>query len=125
MDTPDLDEEEKARKKAEIVAYREKKRKSAMFMFAATVFEIIETLVIMVAAFLIVSFILLRVCNPDSPTVQLVFQVMTVVIFLGSIVGGFLIYKKVMRWVIGKYNLDKVLSDEILYHYYKKSDRGE
>jgi len=44
----DLDEEAKARRKKEQVEYRNKKRTSNIFMLAATAFEILETLILMI-----------------------------------------------------------------------------
>ncbi len=117
----DLDEESYKKRKQEQVAYREKKRLSTIFMFIATVFEILETLLIMLVLFILDAFILLKIFNPESPTIQIIFQISTIVIFIGSLVLGFLLYKKLIRWVIVKFNLKEKLMDDVIIHYIKPS----
>ena len=46
MNMDNLNEEEKARHKQQQVEYRNKKRFSSIFLFIATIFEIIETFII-------------------------------------------------------------------------------
>lgn len=121
MDMQDLDEEEKARRKKDIVEYRTKKTKSTIFMICAAAFEIVETALIMLVLFLLVSFVLFRCFNPQNPTIQVLFEVFSILIFIGSMFIGFLIYKKVMRWVIVKFKLEDVLLKDVLEHYIKKS----
>lgn len=122
MSTPDLDEEEKQNRKKMMVEWRNKKRFSNIFMFVASIFEIVETLILMLVAFILVSFVLIKICNPDSMAVQIIYQGLSVVIFVGGLIGGFFIYKAVIRWVITKFDLKDKLTDEILFHYVKKSD---
>ena len=59
--------------------------------------------------------------NPESPTIQIIFQISTIVIFIGSLVLGFLLYKKLIRWVIVKFNLKEKLMDDVIIHYIKPS----
>ena len=118
----DLDKEAYERRKRDQLEYRAKKRTSSIFMLAATAFEIVETLIIMLALFLLDAFILLKVCNPESATVQIIFQITTIIIFLGGIVLGFLLYKKIIRWVIIKFNLKDKLMDEVTSHYIKPTE---
>lgn len=119
MDTPDYDEEERLRRKKEAVEYRTKKTRSTIFMLCASVFEIVETLILMLALFILTAFILFRVCDPNQHYVQVLFEVLSIVIFLGSMIGGFFIYKAVIRWVIKKFNLIEKLSDDVVSHYVK------
>ena len=46
MNMDNLNDEEKARHKQQQVEYRNKKRFSSIFLFIATIFEIIETFII-------------------------------------------------------------------------------
>ncbi len=125
MDTPDLDEEEKARRKAESIAYRNKKRYSSIFMLCASVFEILESLAIMFVMFFIAAFFIFRVFKATGPTGQVLFQVLMILIFISGLILGFLVYKKTVTWVIKKYKLEDKLLDEVLLHYTKKDDLEE
>lgn len=125
MDTPDLDEEEKARRKAESVAYRNKKRYSSIFMLCASVFEILESLAIMFVMFFIAAFFIFKVFKATGPTGQVLFQVLMILIFISGLILGFLVYKKTITWVIKKYKLEDKLLDEVLLHYTKKDDLEE
>lgn len=117
----DLDEESYKKRKLEQVEYRNKKRYSSIFMFAATIFEILETMAIMLVLFIITAFILLKLFNPENAAVQIAFQISTVVIFIGGLVLGFLIYKKVIQWAIKKFHLEDKLLDDVKSHYIKPS----
>ncbi len=115
----DLDEESYKKRKLEQVEYRNKKRFSSIFMLVATAFEIVETIVLMLILFILMAFILLKLFNPDNPAVQIAFQISTVVIFIGGLVLGFLIYKKTIHWVIKKFNLEEKLLEDVTSHYIK------
>lgn len=115
----DLDEESYKKRKLEQVEYRNKKRFSSIFMLVATAFEIVETIILMLILFILMAFILLKLFNPDNPAVQIAFQISTVVIFIGGLVLGFLIYKKAIHWVIKKFNLEEKLLEDVTSHYIK------
>lgn len=119
MDMPDWEEEEKARRKKEIVEYRTKKTRSTIFMLCASVFEIAETLILMLGLFLLMSFILFRLCDESQQAVQIAFQVLSIVIFIGSMILGFIIYKFTIRAIINKFNLKDKLTDDVVSHYIK------
>jgi len=119
MDTPDWEEQEKLRRRKETVEYRTKKTRSTIFMVCASVFEILETLLIMIALFLLVSFVLFKLFDPNLKAVQIAFEVLSIVVFLGSMIGGFFVYKAVMKLVITKFNLKEKLSDDVISHYIK------
>ena len=46
---------------------------------------------------------------------------MTIAIFFGGLVLGFLIYRRLMQFVIEKFNLRDKLTDEVLKHYDKQT----
>lgn len=121
MSQPDLDENEKKRRKEQIVAWREKRRVSTVFMLVASLFEIIETLLIIVGLFLISSVFFLKILDSQKPAVQLAYEISIVVVFVAGIVIGFLVYKKVIGWVIQKFGWKDKLSDDVIMHYVKKS----
>lgn len=117
----DLDEESREIRKKQQIEYRNRRKVSTIFMLVATVFEILETLLLMLALFALDALIMLRLFNPENQSVQIAFQVSIVVIFIGGLVGGFLIYKNIVRWVIKKFSLEKVLLDDVVRHYIKPS----
>lgn len=115
----DLDDEEKARRKKEQIAYRNKKNFSTIFMFIATAAEILITFVLIILLLVIGIFILSRVVSIDSEAFSNILGVMLIVMAFGGLVAGFIIYKKLMKVVILKFHLEEKLSDEILNHYLK------
>lgn len=117
----DLDEESREIRKKQQIEYRNRRKVSTIFMLVATVFEILETLLLMLALFALDALIMLRLFNPENQSVQIAFQVSIVVIFIGGLIGGFLIYKNIVRWVIKKFSLEKVLLDDVVRHYIKPS----
>lgn len=118
----DLDEESRAKRKKEQVEFRTKKRTSNTFMFFATIFEIIETLILMIVLFISFAFIIFRVLKlGDSQIGVTIFEVGSLIIFIGGMILGFLIYKKVVRIAIKKMHLEDKLSDEVLNHYIKNT----
>ncbi|MBR1638545.1 MAG: hypothetical protein IJ688_04075 [Treponema sp.] len=118
----DLDEETRAQRKKEQIEYRNRKKTSTIFMLAASAFEIIETLVIIIALFVLMSFLVFKVLDANQPWVQLLFQISLIVIFIGGIVLGFFIYKKVMKWAIKKFKLEDILLDDVKRHYIKPTE---
>ncbi|MCQ2596610.1 MAG: hypothetical protein MJ181_02075 [Treponema sp.] len=124
MDYKDLDEEAKERRKKEQVAFRTKKRNSFRFMLLSSVFEIIETVLIMFLLFVFASLLFFKVfkINPAGGVGANIFQIVLVLIFIVGMILGFIVYKKCARWYILKFNLKDKLNDEVLIHYFKEDD---
>lgn len=118
----DYDEESKAKRKKEQVEFRNKKRTSNLFMFFATIFEIVETLLLILLLYIGLVLIISRLFAPDSQVAGTIFQIGTIVIFFGGMVLGFIIYKKAVVFAIKKMKLEDKLSEEVLSHYIKKSE---
>ena len=78
-----------------------KNLKLALFLLGATVFNIVLMFVFIIAIFLVASRLM-----GDNPN-PVVFQIVLLVGFIGSIVLTFLIYGKVMKWLQAKYNLEQ------------------
>lgn len=125
MDYQEIDEAELEKQKKAKIEYRTKKNRSTIFMILASLFEIVETLLLMLGLFLLMSLILFKSFDPQSATVRVLFEVFSVLIFIGSMVGGFLIYKAVVSLVIRKFNLQDKLLDDVLQHYVKQSKEDE
>lgn len=120
-DMEELDDEEKARRRKEQIEWRNKKRFSNIFMICATLFEIAETFIIIIALVVIALMIMTKTMTPGSAAFSNVLGAAMIILSLGGLVIGFIIYKKVMGWVIKKYNLEDKLLDEIKMHYVKNS----
>lgn len=118
----DYDEESKAKRKKEQVEFRNKKRTSNLFMFFATIFEIVETVLLILLLYIGLVLIISRLFAPDSQVAGTIFQIGTIVIFFGGMVLGFIIYKKAVVFAIKKMKLEDKLSEEVLSHYIKKSE---
>lgn len=122
FDYADLDEETREKRKKEQVAYRSKKAASTRFMIFASLINILETLVIMLVLFMLAAVLTFKVFHATGPVGQVVFQVLMVVIFIGSMILGFFVYKKTMVFLITKMGLKDKLLDDVLVHYFKEMD---
>ena len=124
----DMTEEEKAerleRQKKEL-ELRAKKRNSRLFLFFGSIFEIAETLAVILLLFLFFSLLIFRVFNLPEASARTVFQFCTVVSFLGGLFLGFMIYKICANFVIEKFKLSDKLTNEVLGHYSKKYREAE
>ena len=117
----DLDEKVKEQRKKDAVDYRTKKKNSNLFLFCGSIFEVVETILIIMVLFIVFAFLMFRVFNATGDIGHKIFSIMTIVIFVGGLVLGFIVYKKVLGWVIEKFNLEDKLSKEVLDHYKKRT----
>jgi len=113
----ELDEAEQARRKNEEIAFRNKKRNSRTLVFFGSIFEIIETLLIIMVLFVASAALFSRILPAE--VFAKVYSILTIAIFFGGLVLGFFIYRKLMQLVIEKFNLRDKLTDEVLKHYDK------
>lgn len=124
----DMTEEEKAerleRQKQELER-RAKTRNSRLFLFFGSIFEILETLAVILVLFLFFSVLIFKVFNLPEGIARTVFQFSTIVSFIGGLFLGFIIYKNCARLVIEKFNLTDKLSKEVLFHYSKRDKKAE
>ena len=124
----DMTDEEKAarleRQKKEL-ELRAKKRNSRIFLLLGSLFEIVETLAVILLLFVFFSFLILRVFQLPEATARTIFQFSTIVSFIGGLFLGFMIYKTCANFVIEKFNLSEKLSTEVLSHYSKRYKEAE
>ena len=125
MNMDNLDEEEKARHKQEKIEYRNKKRFSSIFLFIATVFEIIETFLIILLLIIGSVAITTRFVDVNSALFSNILGIIIIVFSLGGLIIGFIIYKKAMGWAINKFNLQDKLLEDVTSHYIKKNEEEE
>ncbi len=124
----DMTDEEKAarleRQKKEL-ELRAKKRNSRIFLLLGSLFEIVETLAVILLLFVFFSFLILRVFQLPEATARTIFQFSTIVSFIGGLFLGFMIYKTCANFVIEKFNLSDKLTNEVLGHYSKRFKKAE
>ena len=125
MNMDNLDEEEKARHKQEKIEYRNKKRFSSIFLFIATVFEIIETFLIILLLIIGSVAITTRFVDVNSALFSNILGIIIIVFSLDVLIIGFIIYKKAMGWAINKFNLQDKLLEDVTSHYIKKNEEEE
>ena len=125
MDMTQLDQEEKENRFKAELALREKKRNSRLFIFFGSIFEIAETLLVIIGLFLFFSFLIFRVFNLPEEAARTIFQASTIISFVGGLFFGFVIYKTCANFVIEKFNLEDKLTGEVLSHYSKKVRAAE
>lgn len=125
MNMDNLDEEEKARHKQQQVEYRNKKRFSSIFLFIATIFEIIETFIIILLLIIGSVAITAKFVDVNSALFSNILGIIIIVFSLGGLIIGFIIYKKAMGWAINKFNLKDKLLDDVTSHYIKKDENEE
>lgn len=125
MNMDNLNEEEKARHKQQQVEYRNKKRFSSIFLFIATIFEIIETFIIILLLIIGSIAVTTRFVDVNSALFSNILGIIIIVFSLGGLVIGFIIYKKAMGWAINKFNLKDKLLDDVTSHYIKKDENEE
>ena len=125
MNMDNLNDEEKARHKQQQVEYRNKKRFSSIFLFIATIFEIIETFIIILLLIIGSIAITTRFVDVNSTLFSNILGIIIIVFSLGGLFIGFIIYKKAMGWAINKFNLKDKLLDDVTSHYIKKDENEE
>ena len=125
MDMNDTEKEERLQRQKVELERRKKTRNSRLFLFFGSIFEIVETLGVILLLFVFFSFLILRVFKLPESAAQTIFQFSTIVSFIGGLFLGFIIYKRVARFVIEKFNLTDKLTNEVLGHYAKRDKAAE
>ena len=125
MDTNEsgMDEKELLRKRE--IERRNKSRNSRIFLLCGSLFEIVETLAVILGLFILFSVLIFKVFNLPEEAAKTIYQYSTIVSFLGGLFLGFIIYKRCARFVIEKFHLEDKLSNEVLGHYAKRDKNAE
>ena len=110
----ELDEKEREKRKNDQIAYRKKQNTSNLFLFFGTICEIVISLAFVLLLFLISVILLYRILSlPDNVT-SIIFNILLIVSFIGGLVLGFKVYKRLGRWVINKWELKDKLREDVL-----------
>ena len=120
MDMTEEEKEERLERQKKELELRAKKRNSRLFLFFGSIFEIAETLAVILLLWLFFALLVFRVFNLPEATAANIFTFCTIVSFIGGLFLGFMIYKNVANFVIEKFNLTDKLTNEILGHYSKR-----
>ena len=125
MDMTDEEKAERLERQKRELELRAKKRNSRIFLLLGSIFEIVETLAVILLLFVFLSFLILRVFQLPEPTARTIFQFSTIVSFIGGLFLGFMIYKICANFVIEKFNLSDKLTNEVIGHYSKRFRKAE
>ncbi|MCK9169671.1 MAG: hypothetical protein M0P01_04590 [Treponema sp.] len=115
----DLEPADEKSKRAAFVKRSEQKRRSTIFMIVASVIEIAVTLIIMVGLYIFAAWLIYKVLKSTSPVP---FQIAYPLIFILGMVLGFIVYKRIMRFGIDKFNLKDTLQPDIIDHYLTRKE---
>ncbi len=125
MDMTEEEKQERLERQRKELELRAKKRNSRIFLLLGSIFEIVETLAVILLLFVFFSFLILRVFQLPEATARTIFQFSTIVSFIGGLFLGFMIYKTCANFVIEKFNLSDKLTNEVLGHYSKRFKKAE
>ena len=125
MDMTESDNSEREELKKLEIERRNKSRNSRWFLLLGSLFEIVETLLVILGLFILFSFLIFKVFNLPEEAAKTIYQYSTIVSFLGGLFLGFVIYKRCARFVIEKFHLEDKLSNEVLGHYAKADKNKE
>ena len=124
----DMTEEEKQERELRMkkeLEMRAKKRNSRIFLFFGTIFEIAETLALILLLLVFFSFLIFKVFKLEESAARTISQFSAIVSFLGGLFGGFIIYKYCANFVIEKFKMYDKLTNEVLGHYSKRYRKAE
>ena len=125
MDMTEEEKEERLQRQKLELERRQKIRNSRIFLFFGSVFEIIETFLMILFLFVFFYFLIIKVFKLPEEAARTIYQFSTIVSFLGGLFLGFMIYKKCAQFVIEKFNLTDKLTNEVLGHYAKRDKKVE
>ncbi|MBQ9495519.1 MAG: hypothetical protein IJR50_07775 [Treponema sp.] len=106
--------EEEKKRHAELRKKSEQKRNTVIFMLCVSIVEVALMLAFMVAFYILAAVVIYRVFNAQSAVPM---QIMSPLAFIGGVVVGFILHKKIMCFFINILHLQNKLQDGIADHY--------
>ena len=94
----------------------DKRFNTTLFIIAATVVNIVLMMLLFLVSFVIFARFLAPILPPG------VNRALLLVLLIGSVVGTYVIYHRVMRWVSKRYNLDAHFSPLFRSHNRRRND---
>ena len=125
MDMTDEEKAERLERQKKELELREKKRNSRLFLFFGSIFEIIETFVLIMLLFAFFFVLIFKLFKVPESAAGTIYQFSTIVSFIGGLFLGFVVYRACANFVIEKFNLSDKLTYEILGHYSKRYRKAE
>ena len=122
MDYDEFDQAEKERQLKEAAEYRTIRKNSNLFLFFAAIFEVLETVAIIFVLFVLEAVVYFRILKIPENSTSPVFSIIMLVLFITGIVIGHILYLKVVRWVINKWQLKDKLTKDLINHYKTKKE---
>ena len=83
MDMTEADNAEREELKKREIERRNKSRNSRLFLFFGSVFEIVETLLVIIGLFVLFSFLIFKAFKLPEEAAKTIFQYSTIVSFIG------------------------------------------
>ena len=121
----ELDEKEREKRKNDQIAYRKKQSTSNLFLFFGTIFEILISLLFILIYFIISAVIVYRILNLSENAITIVFNIFMIITFLGGLVSGFFVYRKLGHWVIKRWKLEDKLREDVLNQFKTRKEFKE
>lgn len=125
MDMTDEEKAERLERQKKELELRAKKRNSRLFLFFGSIFEIIETFVLIMLLFAFFFVLIFKLFKVPESAAGTIYQFSTIVSFIGGLFLGFVVYRACANFVIEKFNLSDKLTNEILGHYSKRYRKAE
>ena len=114
-------EAEKKRREA-IIKKNELKRNTIFFTIASCIVQVILMLALMTVLYILAAVLCYRVFNLKS---ALPIQIASPLVFIGGMVSGFILHKKIMYVIIDKLNLYDKLQKGLGDYYRPRKSRNE
>lgn len=125
MELTDEAKAERLERQQQELERRRKIRNSRLFLFFGTVFEILETFLVIVLLIVFFSFLIAKVFKLPEEAANTIGTFSLIVSFFGGLFLGFIIYKTCANFVIEKFKLEDKLSNEVLGHYSKRYRKAQ
>ena len=125
MDMTDEEKAERLERQKKELELRAKKRNSRLFLFFGSIFEIIETFILIMLLFAFFFVLIFKLFKVPESAAGTIYQFSTIVSFIGGLFLGFVVYRACANFVIEKFNLSDKLTNEILGHYSKRYRKAE
>lgn len=106
--------------RSELVKEQNRKKTTVIFMIAATLVELVLSLLCIAVLYLGAGVVIYRVIGATNPALL---QLSSPVIFIAGMVVGYKIYKRIMRHVIDKAGLKDRLNPDVYDQYLTRKER--
>jgi len=118
IENADGTKEELERKKKDAIHYRNLKRNSNIFIFCACLAQIVITLIVLLALFILTCTVMFKIYHADqNESAYIVLQVLFISIFFVGLILGFFIYRRIADFVIRKFHFETKILASTISHY--------